>query len=180
MTSIGDNAFQCCSSLNTVTFEPNSNPSSMSTITFNGLAHIHVYMNSNTLDYLNTYYGLYPLLKNDSNFDQLFFGATNVAINSSDPPPPPPPPISNRPGPLNFCNSRFAKCNINKKLGPAYSNGNVTIQGATRAQGMSELIRVQSSMRNAKLVFTNTPVNQYGRRAGGPGGYGSSPKNTFN
>ena len=179
--SIGDNALQDCSSLNTVTFEPNSNPSSMSTITFNGLTLIHVYMNSNTLDYLNTYYGLYPLLKNDSNFDQSFFGATNVAINSSDPPPPPPPPppISNRPGPINFCNSRFAKCNINKKLGPAYSNGNVTIQGATKNQRIAELVLVQSSMRNAKLVFTNAPVNQYGRRSGGPGGSGASPKNTF-
>ena len=105
-----------------------------------------------------------------------------IFVYFAPPPPPPSPPVPQvpiGPGPINFCNSRFAKCNINKKLGPAYSNGNVTIQGATRAQGMSELIRVQSSMRNAKLVFTNAPVNHYGRRAGGPGGYGSSPKNTF-
>ena len=110
----------------------------------------------------------------------VYFWLEPVAPPLPPPPPPVPPPISNRPGPINFCNSRFAKCNLNKKLGPAYSNGNVTIQGATNSQRMTELIRVQSSMRNAKLVFTNAPVNQYGRRAGGPGGYGSSPKNTFN
>jgi hypothetical protein len=89
------------------------------------------------------------------------------------------PPISNRSGPINICNSKFAKCNINKKLGPAYSSGNVTIQGVTNAQKISELLRVQSSMHNAKLNINNIPVNKYGQRSGGPRGFGSSPKNTF-
>jgi len=88
-----------------------------------------------------------------------------------------PPPISNRPGPIQFCNSRFAYCNISKKtINPS---GNVTIQGTTLANRVSTLIRVQSQMRNARIVFQDVSLNVYGQKAGGPYGYGSSPKNNF-
>ena len=192
VTTIGDEAFKNCQALITITFESNSNPSSMSTTTFDG-NNITVYMNSNTLDYLNNHYALSPALKNDSNYTQLFFGATNVAINSTDPTPTPeptpepapepapiptpiPPPISNRPGPIQFCTSRFAKCNLNNKT--RFSSGNVTIQGSTNSQRISLMVE-QGNRRGAKLVTSNQPLNQFGRRAGGPGGFGAPPKNQF-
>ena len=95
------------------------------------------------------------------------------------PEPLPPPPISNRPGPIQFCNSRFAKCNINKKLGAAFQSGNVSIQGTTIPRRISEAIRVQTYLKNANFVIQDVSLNVYGQRSGGPYGYGSSPKNTF-
>jgi hypothetical protein len=50
---------------------------------------------------------------------------------------------------------------------------------ATRAQRVTDLINVQSRMRNANWVRENVNVNHYGQRSGGPNGYGQSPKNTF-
>jgi hypothetical protein len=80
-------------------------------------------------------------------------------------------------GPIQICNSRFAKCNITKKTN--FSSGNVIIQGSTIAQRVSTLIKVQSYLRNATWREEYKPVNGYGQRAGGPVGYGQSPKNTF-
>ena len=96
---------------------------------------------------------------------------------SPHPTPSPLPPISNRPGPINICNSRFAKCNLNKKN--KFSSGNVTIQGATNSQRVSTQIQVQSTMRNATWTNRYVPVNGYGQRTGGPNGSGQSPKNSF-
>ena len=153
----------------------------MSTSTFNGLVHIHVYMSSYTLNYLNLHYPV--SLYFDSNFDQEFFGATNVAIGSTDPPPPPTPGPEpyrpgyiNRPGPIQYCTSRFAKCNLNKKT--KFSSGNVTIQGATNPQRTSIIVD-QSNRRGSKLVTSNQVLNVFGRTAGGPGGFGAPPRNHF-
>ncbi|MDC1321015.1 hypothetical protein N8261_03550 [Flavobacteriaceae bacterium] len=76
--------------------------------------------------------------------------------------------------PIQTCNSRFAKCNINKKS--IYNSGSVTIQGSTLAQRVSTLARTQ---RKNRVVFQNVSLNGYGQKSGGPYGYGSSPKNTF-
>ena len=80
-------------------------------------------------------------------------------------------------GPIQICNSRFAKCNITKKTN--FSSGNVIIQGSTLAQRVSTLIKVQPYLRNATWTREYVGVNEYGQRAGGPVGYGQSPKNTF-
>ena len=93
------------------------------------------------------------------------------------PPPSPPTPISNIPGPIQMCESRFRKCNLNKK--PNFSNGNVTIQGSTRPLKLSYLTQTVVPMRNHTLVYANKPNNEYGQRAGGPSGYGQPPKNNF-
>ena len=93
------------------------------------------------------------------------------------PPPVPPPPISNRPGPIQICDSRFAKCNLTTKTN--FSSGNVTIQGTTRPLKLSYLTRTVVPARNHKLVYANKPNNEYGQRAGGPVGYGQPPKNNF-
>lgn len=94
------------------------------------------------------------------------------------PPPPPPPPIPGRVPtgilPIQTCNSRFAKCNINKKS--IYNSGSVTIQGSTLAQRVSTIARTQ---RKNRVVFQNVSLNGYGQKSGSPYGYGSSPKNTF-
>jgi hypothetical protein len=134
-------------------------------------------MSSYTLNYLNLHYPV--SLYFDSNFDQEFFGATNVAIGSTDPPPPPPipPPISNRPGPIQYCTSRFARCTLNKKTN--FSSGNVTIQGATNSQRISNLVRISTFRHGDKLVLSNQVLNEYGRTAGGPGGFGAPPRNHF-
>jgi hypothetical protein len=102
---------------------------------------------------------------------------TIVVYPPPPPPPPIPPPISNRPGPIQICNSRFAKCNLNKKT--KFSSGNVTIQGATNSQRTSILVNQASYRRGAKLITTNQVLNTYGRRAGGPGGSGASIRNQF-
>lgn len=125
---------------------------------------------SNNAVILNNAYNLSVTLKESTNNVE-WFKAIVVY------PPPIPPPISNRPGPIQFCNSRFAYCNITKK--PNFSSGNVTIQGTTLANRVSTLIRVQSQMRNARIVFQDVSLNVYGQKAGGPYGYGSSPKNNF-
>lgn len=75
------------------------------------------------------------------------------------------------------CGSRLAGCNIIKMTG--FSNGVVINHRATRAQRMTDLIKVQSRMRNVNWVRENVKVNEYGQRSGGPNGYGQSPKNTF-
>lgn len=92
--------------------------------------------------------------------------------------PPTPPPIPGRVPtgilPIQKCNSRFAKCNINKKS--IYNSGSVTIQGSTLAQRVSTIARTQ---RKNRVVFQNVSLNGYGQKSGSPYGYGSSPKNTF-
>ena len=85
--------------------------------------------------------------------------------------------FGNKPGPIQRCNSRFKYCNINKKLG--YNSGNVTIQGSTTAQRVSELITTSIYTRNSKITNANITLNGYGQKSGGPYGYGSSPKNNF-
>ena len=82
----------------------------------------------------------------------------------------------NRPGPIQYCTSRFAKCNINKKT--KFSSGNVTIQGATNPQRTSIIVD-QSNRRGSKLVTSNQVLNVFGRTAGGPGGFGAPPRNHF-
>jgi hypothetical protein len=84
-------------------------------------------------------------------------------------------PFTNRPGPINYCNSRFAKCNINKKTN--FSSGNITIQGTSNALRFSSIINTYG--RGAKPTFVTRQINQYGSVAGGPGGFGSSPSNHF-
>ena len=93
------------------------------------------------------------------------------------PPPPIPPPISNRPGPIQYCTSRFARCNITKKT--SFSSGNVTIQGTTNARRQSLIVNQSTYRHGAKLLFSNQVLNSYGRKAGGPGGFGASPRNQF-
>ena len=75
------------------------------------------------------------------------------------------------------CGSRLAGCNIIKMTG--FSNGVVINHRATRAQRMTDLIKVQSRMRNVNWVRENVKVNEYGQRSGGPNGYGQSPRNNF-
>jgi hypothetical protein len=60
-----------------------------------------------------------------------------------------------------------------------FSNGVVINHRATRSQRLTDLINVQSYLRNATWVRENVSVNGYGQRSGGPNGYGQSPKNTF-
>jgi len=179
--TIGNNAFNACPNLTSVTFEPNSQPSSMSTNTFLESDDINVYMNSNTLSYLNNQYPLLPPLEFNPNPVQSFFSAHYVTIFSTDPPPlpppPSPPPISNRPGPIQMCDSPFRQCNTTTKTN--FSSGNVTIQGTTRPLKLSYLTRTVVPMRNHTLVYANKPNNEYGKRAGGPSGYGQPPKNHF-
>jgi len=84
---------------------------------------------------------------------------------------------TNKPGPINICNSRFANCNLNKK--PNFSSGNVTIQGTGQANRISYLLQTSRFRNGQKTVFSNQQLNAYGRTAGGPGGFGSSPSNKF-
>ncbi len=77
VTTIGDDAFKNCTALTTVTFEPGSEPSSMSSITFYDLNAITVFMNSGTLSYLNSHYTLSLSFASG----QSFFGATDVTIS---------------------------------------------------------------------------------------------------
>lgn len=84
-------------------------------------------------------------------------------------------PFTNRPGPISYCNSRFAKCNINKKTN--FSSGNTSVQGTSNALRLSLIVNTFS--RGAKATFVTRQINQYGRVAGGPGGFGSSPTNQF-
>tara|TARA_B110000858_G_scaffold29990_2_gene32494 strand:- start:4572 stop:7133 length:2562 start_codon:yes stop_codon:yes gene_type:complete len=172
--TIRQTAFKNCQALASVTFEPNCLPTTFFPDAFTASGLTTVYMSSNTLNHLNSiftpptlFFGLNPL----------FFGANNVTIFSTDPSPPPiPPPISNRPGPIQYCTSRFAKCNLNKKT--KFSSGNVTIQGATNSQRTSIIVD-QSNRRGAKLVTSNQVLNVFGRTAGGPGGFGAPPRNHF-
>ena len=83
----------------------------------------------------------------------------------------------NRPGPIQYCTSRFAKCNITKKT--SFSSGNVTIQGTTNARRQSLIVNQSTYRHGAKLMFSNQVLNAYGRKAGGPGGFGAPPRNHF-
>jgi hypothetical protein len=110
-------------------------------------------------------------------------GAIYIWFKIESPPPPPTPQpepyrpgYTNRPGPIQYCTSRFARCNINKKT--KFSSGNVTIQGATNPQRTSIIVD-QSNRRGAKLVTSNQVLNVFGRTAGGPGGFGAPPRNHF-
>ncbi len=122
---------------------------------------------------VGTYYMTVSILFIDGSVDTESFQVTIQPL----PPPPIPRPISNRPGPIQICNSRFAKCNLNKKT--KFSSGNVTIQGATNSQRTTILVNQASYRRGAKLITTNQVLNTYGRRAGGPGGSGASIRNQF-
>ena len=84
---------------------------------------------------------------------------------------------TNRPGPIQYCTSRFARCNITKKT--SFSSGNVTIQGTTNARRQSLIVNQSTYRHGAKLLFSNQVLNAYGRKAGGPGGFGASPRNQF-
>ena len=99
------------------------------------------------------------------------------------PPPPTPQPepyrpgYKNRPGPIQYCTSRFARCTLTKKT--SFSSGNVTIQGTTNARRQSLIVNQSTYRHGAKLLFSNQVLNSYGRKAGGPGGFGASPRNQF-
>lgn len=79
-------------------------------------------------------------------------------------------------GPIQICTSRLANCKITKTN---FQNGYVMNNRATAMQRMSTLISVQSQMRNATWTQIYAPTNAYSQRAGGPVGYGQSPRNTF-
>ena len=176
VTTIGAGAFRF-SGLTSITFESNFQPTTFSFTAFTGSALATVYMSSNTLSHLNSAFSLSLIF----GFNSSFFGATNVTIFSTAPPPPPPPPIpppiSNRSGPIQYCTSRFARCNITKKT--SFSSGNVTIQGTTNARRQSLIVNQSTYRHGAKLLFSNQVLNAYGRKAGGPGGFGASPRNQF-
>lgn len=175
VTSIGGYAFLRCASLTGVVFESGSQLQTIGSNSFEYSGLTTVYMSSNTLNHLNSifapptlFFGLNPL----------FFGANNVTIFSTDPSPPPiPAPISNRPGPIQYCTSRFARCTLTKKT--SFSSGNVTIQGTTNARRQSLIVNQSTYRQGAKLLFSNQVLNAYGRKAGGPGGFGASPRNQF-
>ncbi len=176
--TISVNVFKNCTVLTSVTFEPNCQPTTFDSTAFTSSALATVYMSSNTLSHLNSAFSLSLIF----GFNSSFFGATNVTIFSTAPPPPPPPPpppapISNRPGPIQYCTSRFARCNITKKT--SFSSGNVTIQGTTNARRQSLIVNQSTYRHGAKLLFSNQVLNAYGRKAGGPGGFGASPRNQF-
>ena len=110
-----------------------------------------------------------------------YAGAIFVYIDLPPPPTPQPEPYRpgyiNRPGPIQYCTSRFAKCNITKKT--SFSSGNVTIQGTTNARRQSLIVNQSTYRHGAKLMFSNQVLNAYGRKAGGPGGFGAPPRNHF-
>ena len=83
---------------------------------------------------------------------------------------------SNGSGPIQICTSRLANCKITKTN---FQNGYVMNNRATAIQRLSTLISVQSQMRNATWTQIYAPTNAYSQRAGGPVGYGQSPRNTF-
>ena len=85
--------------------------------------------------------------------------------------------IRNKPPPINICKTRFAKCNINKKIN--FSSGNVIIYGAPNYQRISYLVQQSKFRHGQKPVFVKQQLNAYGRTAGGPGGFGASPSNKF-
>ena len=186
--TIGNNSFYLCASLENVQIDLTSNliaigdnafagtnitsiniPPSVQTIgnnAFNGLQNIQVY--SEYINNLNLIQQTYPY----------FYGAinANVILYGSPPVPTPPPYDVNGRGPIQICNSRLANCKITKTN---FQNGYVMNNRATAMQRISTLISVQSQMRNATWTQVYAPINAYSQRAGGPVGYGQSPKNTF-
>jgi|AntAceMinimDraft_6_1070360.scaffolds.fasta_scaffold07664_3 hypothetical protein len=154
VTSIGTDAFLSCTSLTNVSL-------TLSTV--------------NTLNSA----GASPPIPTGGGTLSSFYGSGTVTIEIIQPAPAPAPAPYNPsgPGPIQICNSRFAKCNITNKTN--FSSGNVIIQGSTLAQRVSTLIKVQPYLRNATWTREYVGVNEYGQRAGGPVGYGQSPKNTF-
>ena len=156
VTSIGTDAFLSCTSLATVA------------------------LTLSTINALNSA-GATPPIPTGGGSLSSFYGSGTVTIEIIQPAPAPAPAPApynpSRPGPIQICNSRFAKCNIIKKTN--FSSGNVIIQGSTIAQRVSTLIHVQPYLRNATWTRQYNPVNGYGQRTGGPVGYCQSPKNTF-
>jgi hypothetical protein len=188
--TIGNNAFFLVAPLENVQIDLSSNliaigdntfagtnitsiniPGSVQTIgnnAFNGLQNIQVY--SEYINNLNLIQQIYPI----------FYGAINANVilyGAPEPPPPAPPYDVNGRGPIQICISRLANCKITKKNN--FSNGYVINNRATAIQRISTLISVQSQMRNATWTQVYAPINAYSQRAGGPVGYGQSPKNTF-
>ena len=186
--TIGNNSFYSCASLENVQIDLTSNliaiggnafdgtnitsiniPASVQTIgnnAFNGLQNIQVY--SEYINNLNLIQQIYPI----------FYGAinANVILYGAPPVPTPEPYDVNGRGPIQICISRLANCKITKTN---FQNGYVMNNRATAMQRMSTLISVQSQMRNATWTQIYAPTNAYSQRAGGPVGYGQSPRNTF-
>jgi len=54
--------------------------------------------------------------------------------------------------------------------------GNVVNSSITNASRYSQIVRTPN---NGRTQFLNSPVNTFGYYAGGPGGSGQPPKNTF-
>lgn len=79
---------------------------------------------------------------------------------------------------IQSCTSRFKICKCYTKSLPG-SSGNIVVNNLTLAMRVSNLIRQQSSNRNAQWTQKHISLNVYGQRAGGPTGYGQSPKNIF-
>ena len=186
--TIGNNSFYSCASLENVQIDLTSIliaiggnafdgtnitsiniPASVQTIgnnAFNGLQNIQVY--SEYINNLNLIQQIYPI----------FYGAinANVILYGAPPVPTPEPYDVNGRGPIQICISRLANCKITKTN---FQNGYVMNNRATAMQRMSTLISVQSQMRNATWTQIYAPTNAYSQRAGGPVGYGQSPRNTF-
>ena len=177
VTNLSDLSFLGVKQLTEINL-PNSINSIGSNAFYNALLLKKVYIYQETINTLNA---ANPELKLDYGQSRQFYGTIVDLINpdnkSSPSTPSSPPFISNRVGPRQSCNSKYKYCNINKKTN--FSSGNVTNQSATQAERFSTLIRVQSNMRNAKLIFQDVSLNGYGQKAGGPYGSGSSPKNSF-
>ena len=152
VNSIGTDAFLSCTSLTNVSL-------TLSTV--------------NTLNSA----GASPPIPIEGGTLSSFYGSGTVTIRIIQPAPAPAPYNPSRPGPIQICISRLANCNITKITN--FSNGMVINNRATQLQRVSNLIQVQSYLRNVTWTRQYNPVNGYGQRTGGPVGYGQSPKNTF-
>ena len=81
--------------------------------------------------------------------------------------------------PVQSCNQKSKSCNNYNKNIPG-SSGNTNIVNTTQKLRISYAIERSNHHNAVKWVTRTIPVNEYGRRPGGPHGSGSSPKNTFN
>ena len=76
------------------------------------------------------------------------------------------------------CNYKRFNCNNYSKNLPS-SSGNIVVPQKTAAMQYARDIRIQTYFKGAKWQLVPEKVNEFGRKAGGPGGYGGPPKNNF-
>jgi len=187
LLSIGDNTF-AGTDITSINIPP-----SVQTIgnnAFNGIKNLNVYIQ--IINNLNLIQQTYSNFYGAMNAEVILYRAPSPPQlpepTPSEPTPSEPTPLASTPlastpydvngrGPIQICISRLANCKITKKTN--FSNGYVINNRATAIQRISTLISVQSQMRNATWTQIYAPVNAYSQRAGGPVGYGQSPKNTF-